>query len=246
MFLMVVPCFNEAKRWDQDYWSSMLEIPRTRWLFVDDGSTDSTPELLKKFSINENTDFLRLSKNVGKSEAVRAGMNKAFENQQSFLGVGFIDADGAFEISEVAIVLDKCEKVLGVDVNDALWTSRVQLAGRRIQRSQARHYVGRILATVFSFGRVSIPYDTQCGLKIFAVSLQLQENLKDPFRTRWLFELEMLSRWKRDNDIPMIVWEEPLDSWKEIGDSKITFREVRRIAKEVVHIKLIQRQALKR
>jgi glycosyltransferase involved in cell wall biosynthesis len=224
----------------------MLEIPRAHWLFVDDGSTDSTPELFKKLSINENTSFLLLPKNVGKSEAVRAGMNTAFENRQSFLGVGFIDADGAFEVSEVASVLDKCEKVLGVDLNDALWTSRVQLAGRRIQRSQARHYVGRILASVFSYGANAIPYDTQCGFKMFLVSDQLQKTLEDSFCTRWLFELEMLSRWRKDNDTTMIVWEEPLNSWKEIGDSKITLREVQRIAKEVVQIKLIQRRALKR
>jgi hypothetical protein len=55
----------------------------------------------------------------------------------------------------------------------------------------------------------------------------------------------MLSRWNQSNDKPMVVWEEPLGYWKEIGDSKITFREVWRIAKEVVHIKSIQRRALK-
>ena len=246
MFLLVVPCFNEAKRWDNAYWTAMLQIPRVHWLFVDDGSTDFTSKLLEEATTSANANFLRLPKNVGKSEAVRAGMNMAFESQQSFLGVGFIDADGAFEVSEVASVLEKCENVLGVKKYDALWTARVHLAGRSIQRSQSRHYVGRILATVFSYGAIAIPYDTQCGFKIFSVSPQLRENLKGSFRTRWLFELEMLSRWNRDNRKPMAVWEEPLGSWKEIGDSKITFREVRRIAKEVVQIKFIQRRALKR
>ena len=245
MILMVVPCFNEAARWDREYWMEMLQIPRVKWLFVDDGSTDSTPELLREASISANAKFLQLPRNVGKSEAVRAGMNTAFEDQQSFFGVGFIDADGAFEVSEVASVLEKCENLLGVKMNDALWTSRVQLAGRKIQRSQQRHYVGRVLSTVLSYGANSGPYDTQCGFKIFSVSAQLQENLIERFRTRWLFELEMLSRWNQSNDKPMVVWEEPLGYWKEIGDSKITFREVWRIAKEVVHIKSIQRRALK-
>jgi glycosyltransferase involved in cell wall biosynthesis len=223
----------------------MLQIPRVHWLFVDDGSTDSTSEILKEVSVNPNVNILRLPKNAGKSEAVRTGMNKAFEDQESFFGVGFIDSDGAFEVSEVASVLEKCGILLDDKKNDALWTSRVQLAGRNIQRSQSRHYVGRVLATVFSHGAIAIPYDTQCGFKVFSVSHQLQENLKDTFRTRWLFELEMLSRWNRDNKKPMAVWEEPLGYWKEIGDSKITFREVRRIAKEVVLIKFIQRRAMK-
>ena len=245
MLLIVVPCFNEATRWDSEYWTAMLQIPRVHWLFVDDGSTDSTTEVLQEVSVNPNVNILRLPKNAGKSEAVRTGMNKAFEDQESFFGVGFIDSDGAFEVSEVASVLEKCGILLGDKKNNALWTSRVQLAGRNIQRSQSRHYVGRVLATVFSHGAIAIPYDTQCGFKVFSVSPQLQENLKDTFRTRWLFELEMLSRWNRDNKKPMAVWEEPLGSWKEIGDSKITFREVRRIAKEVVLIKFIQRRAMK-
>ena len=246
LLLIVVPCFNEATRWDNEYWTAMLQIPRVHWLFVDDGSTDSTSEVLKEVSVNPNVNYLQLPKNAGKSEAVRVGMNKAFEDQESFFGVGFIDADGAFEVSEVASVLEKCEYLLGDKKNDALWTSRVQLAGRNIQRSQSRHYVGRVLATVFSHRAISIPYDTQCGFKIFLVSLELQKNLKNTFRTRWLFELEMLSRWNRDNGKPMVIWEEPLASWREIGESKITFREVRRITKEVVLSKLIQRRALKR
>ena len=246
MLLIVVPCFNEVTRWDRDYWTAMLQIPQVQWLFVDDGSTDSTLELLRDTSINTNAKILQMPRNVGKSEAVRAGMNAAFEDQQSLLGIGFIDADGAFEVSEVASVIEKCENLLGDKKNDALWASRVQLAGRNIQRSQSRHYVGRVLATVFSHGVAPIPYDTQCGFKIFSVSLELQENLKETFRTRWLFELEMLSRWNRDNKKPMAVWEEPLGSWREIGDSRITFREVWRIAKEVFLIKFIQRQALKR
>ena len=243
---MIVPCFNEAKRWDHAYWLAMMKVPQVQWLFVDDGSTDSTSEILCDFCSEQNAAFLRLPKNAGKSEAVRAGMNMVFESQQSFLGVGFIDADGAFEVSEVVSVLAKCESVLGFKKYDALWTARVLLAGRSIQRSQSRHYVGRVLATVFSYGAMTIPYDTQCGFKIFSVSPQLKEILNQAFRTRWLFELEMLSKWNHVNGKPIAVWEEPLSSWKEIGDSKITIREVRRIAKEVVHIKFIQRRALKR
>ena len=224
---------------------AMLQIPGVKWLFVDDGSTDTTSELLREASTSANAKFLQMPRNVGKSEAVRAGMNTAFDDQQSFFGVGFIDADGAFEVSEVASVLVKCENLLGVKKNDALWTSRVQLAGRKIQRSQQRHYVGRVLATVLSNGKNPGPYDTQCGFKIFLVSPQLQKNLKEKFCTRWLFELEMLSRWNRANNKPMVVWEEPLGYWKEIGNSKITLREAWRIAKEVVHIKCIQRRALK-
>jgi len=246
LFLIIVPCFNEAKRWNQEYWTAMLQIPRVQWLFVDDGSSDTTSKLLSEVSNDQNASYLRLPINAGKGEAVRAGMNTAFEGTQSYLGVGFLDADGAFEVSEVANVIEKSESAFRTEKYDAFWTARVHLSGRNIQRSHVRHYLGRCLATIFSFGVIAIPYDTQCGFKIFSVSPQLKEILNKAFGTRWLFELEMLSRWIQVNNQPMAVWEEPLGSWKEIDGSKITFREVRRITKEVVQIKVIQRRALRR
>ena len=240
MYLIVVPCFNEAKRWDHNYWDAMLKTPRTTWLFVDDGSTDNTALLLKELTTRPNADQLVLKRNSGKSEAVRAGMNSAFANKQPLLGIGFIDADGAFDAREVGTVLDKCDEILRHSENDALWTSRVRLAGRHIERSSTRHYVGRVLSTIFSFGVVAIPYDTQCGFKVFASSSVLWEVLRTKFRTRWLFELEMLTRWNHISGRPMTIWEEPLFSWKEIGESKIKFREALRIGREVVKIKVIQ------
>lgn len=242
MILIVVPCFNEEARWDSNYWNAMFQLPGVEWLFVDDGSTDETSGILNDVLVNKTVTVLQLKKNKGKGEAVRAGLNKALSDGKPRIGVGFIDADGAFAASEVAKILASFEELLKAQKCDALWTSRVQLSGRNIHRSAKRHFAGRVLATIFSYGMASIPYDTQCGFKIFATSTQLQEVLKDRFQTRWLFELELLNRWHVATGRQLAVWEEPLNSWKEIGQSKITTREIRRVAFEVLRIKAIQRQ----
>ena len=54
-FVIVVPCFNEEKRFNENYFNKMVSIRDTFWIFVDDGSTDPTGEILKKFCNKKNT-----------------------------------------------------------------------------------------------------------------------------------------------------------------------------------------------
>lgn len=53
---------------------------------------------------------------------------------------------------------------------DALWSSRVALSGRFIQKLASRHYMGRVVATLLSVDGNSISYDTQSGVKLFAAT----------------------------------------------------------------------------
>jgi hypothetical protein len=87
-----------------------------------------------------------------------------------------------------------------------------------------------------------MPFDTQCGLKIFFLDEQLLEVLSTPFKTRWLFELEIISRWNAKCVYPIRIWEEPVISWKEITGSKITKMELLRILREVLKLKILQVQ----
>jgi glycosyltransferase involved in cell wall biosynthesis len=40
--VIVVPCFNEAKRLNFFYFNRLSKLKSTFWIFVDDGSTDDT------------------------------------------------------------------------------------------------------------------------------------------------------------------------------------------------------------
>lgn len=239
--LLVIPCFNEERRWHREYWIDLAGLPDVHWLFVNDGSSDRTAAILEELRHLANVDVLNLHRNTGKGEATRAGMLRGLNvGLSEFAHVGFMDADGAFSRGDVEATCKKSKELSMVADIDAVWSSRVALAGRDIQRSPARHYVGRVVATLLSVGADPLPYDTQAGLKIFRVSSDLRACLTNPFETRWLFEVELLARWKKMTGRSMRIWEEPLEFWKDVGGSKITGRESARIVRELWHVKRLQ------
>src|ERR1041384_6274866 len=60
-----------------------------------------------------------------------------------------------------------------------------------------RHYLGRIFATAVSLALHSPVYDTQCGAKLFRPGAPLRDALSAPFRSRWIFDVELLARLDR-------------------------------------------------
>src|SRR4051812_28729066 len=90
---IVVPCYNEAKRLDGEGYRTFLSEPSIELLFVDDGSTDDTSEVLQAICerLEGRARRMRLSRNSGKSEAVRVGMRSGLERGAAV--VGYFDAD---------------------------------------------------------------------------------------------------------------------------------------------------------
>jgi len=242
---VVVPCYNEGHRWDSDYWRELVDLGGFRWIFVDDGSQDNTLDVATAVCSDTNSSVLSLGVNAGKSEAVRAGLLQAIKTSQPSDIVGFMDADGAFARYDIERLGDLfCEMRSASEPFDALWSSRVALAGRSIDRSASRHYMGRIAATFLSWRDPSVPYDTQSGFKLFKPSVEFSRTLQAPFQTRWLFEMEMLTRFQVENGRPMKVWEEPLLSWWDVPGSKVSAREVLRIGREILTVKKSSRKHL--
>jgi glycosyltransferase involved in cell wall biosynthesis len=235
-----VPCFNEADRLKAgEFVKASKGLPDLHFIFVDDGSTDRTADLLEALC-RENPDRLhqvRLERNFGKAEAVRWGFLKAFEMQCRI--IGFWDADLAAPleaVGELCGLLDndpKVEIVLG---------SRVRLMGRHIQRRPLRHYLGRLLATAVSLILRQPVYDTQCGAKVFRNTEDLREVFAEPFRSRWIFDVEILARFIRigrrrgDEILKRSCVEYPLRRWSDVRGSKIRLMDLPRVIPDLWRI----------
>jgi len=154
--------------------------------------------------------------------------------------LAFIDADGAFERADIERLLNLSRTKFTDGEWDAVWSSRVALAGRDIHRSPRRHYLGRVAATILFGSQIDVPYDTQSGLKAFRYSTDLRAILQSPFETRWLFEIEMLLRFQIDHGHHLRVWEEPLMHWSEVPGSKVAGRELLRASREIALVKKMQ------
>jgi len=240
---LVVPFYNEAARWNEEYWTQMFGLADINWLLVNDGSSDLTSQLIDSAcGENNNVTALHLVKNLGKAEAVRQGMLSALQSDILHSGIGFIDGDGAFSPFDVdRLCVDFVIRNANNEPKLSLWTARIALAGRNVKRSEIRHYLGRIIATFLSAGLNGCPYDTQSGFKIFPISSQFEEVLRAPFRTRWLFDVEILIRWEKLTLNGLPIREEPLDSWKDVAGSKLTSQEMFRIIRELIIIWRLKR-----
>ena len=100
---IVVPCYNEMDRIQLSKFSEFLNSNDFIYFcFVNDGSTDGTQKILVDFvNLNpERSQLLNLSKNKGKAEAVRQGINTLLKSSK-FQLVGYCDADLAAPLTEI-------------------------------------------------------------------------------------------------------------------------------------------------
>jgi glycosyltransferase involved in cell wall biosynthesis len=208
------------------------------FLFVDDASTDNLDYIYSLKEKYKNVFYLRLTKNLGKANAIREGLLYATNNTQlNTYTLGYLDFDDSILASEaqriIALFSSKIEELNSVDT---LWASRVKLNGRNIIRSNLRHFYSRILITLIGFNYPLLPYDSQCGFKLFLNNDIFQESIQSPFLTKWFIDLELLIRLTQISGKRINIWEEPLLSWKETRSFNYKFVNSFRILREVVFI----------
>lgn len=192
---LVVPCYNEAARLDPDAFVEFVTThPGVKLVMVDDGSVDGTADILERIRAAAPAAIatIRLAGNRGKAEAVRAGLLAATAGNPAI--VGFFDAD----LSTPLAAIDDFLALLRArpDVEFVLG-SRLLLLGRDVKRQAWRHYLGRVSATAISHALDLPVYDTQCGAKMLRLNAATGTLLAKPFRSRWIFDVELIARYLR-------------------------------------------------
>lgn len=235
---IVIPCYNEEKRLAADKLLAFLDrTDNISFQLVNDGSTDGTALLIDNLcrGRSDRLKSMHLDVNRGKGEAVRTGLLQCLEGRSKI--VGYWDADFSAPLTEI---LHLRKVLLKHSSLDAVMGSRVKLVGRDIERQAWRHYTGRVIGTLVSMALQVPIYDTQCGAKLFIASPQLKRLLVEPFNTRWLFDVEIISRALLSSDDQgkrgLTLYEEPLDEWFHVGGSKIGLKDFPLVIRELWRI----------
>lgn len=247
---IVVPCYNEEARLRPDtFVAYVASHPEVELLFVDDGSTDGTRRVLDSMraAAPAQISVLDLPENRGKAAAVRAGMQEGLARGRGM--VGYWDAD----LSTPLDAIDEFRRVLMERTEVALvMGARVKLLGRRIERLESRHYLGRFFATAVSLVLRLPVYDTQCGAKLFRATPETAAVFATPFRARWIFDVEILARMIRyragSGTLAGAVIEHPLVEWRHVRGSKLRSADFLVAAKDlaIIHREYLRRVVIRR
>ncbi len=238
---LVVPCYNEASRLDVESFREFIAGNScVRVLFVDDGSSDSTLEVLHQLQrgYEEQTTILASTPNRGKAEAVRLGILHALDRFKPNI-VGFWDADLATPLDAVHRFLHVLDSRPEIEM---VFGSRVKLLGREVHRRALRHYLGRVFATVVSTMLRLPVYDTQCGAKLFRVKAETRQVFADPFLSKWVFDVEIIARYLRlchgdAKRVEKMIYEYPLETWVDVAGSKVRPKDFLTAFWDVVRIR---------
>lgn len=157
---VVIPVFNESHRIEttlNDVWIFFKDRD-AELLFVDDGSSDNTVQIISDFArIHPGVEVIA-EKHRGKAATVLTGMKRAGGDV-----VGFMDADLATPLE----TWDVCEEALQNGAGVAI-ASREGIGSVRVDEPSYRHIMGRVFNGLVQLLLLPGIDDTQCGFKVFS------------------------------------------------------------------------------
>ncbi len=180
---VVIPAYNESKRLPKTLKIISGFFDRREYnyeiIVVDDGSTDSTSDKVKKLRI-KHLKVLSYKINRGKGYAVNYGVSRAGGEH-----IIFADADNStpFEQLEKLLQFGDREVVIG---SRYLRGSNIKIKQPLSRRIGAR--IGNMLIRVILLPRIK---DTQCGFKMFKKKAA-REIFSRQTIWRWGFDIEIL------------------------------------------------------
>ncbi|OYW31730.1 MAG: hypothetical protein B7Z47_00165, partial [Chthoniobacter sp. 12-60-6] len=166
---LVIPCYKESGRIGP-FLTELCEVTRELGAVtvqvVDDGSDAAEAARMRDIiaplcRIHAHLhEPLFLPRNRGKGGAVYAGWDQA----PAVDWLAFVDADGSCSATEVANLIRRARTQ--ATPHTALFASRWDQTGAKVQRQWKRRLIGRIFGTLVST-LLNIPiHDSQCGLKL--------------------------------------------------------------------------------
>ncbi len=233
---VILPSYNEEQNIKAGVLNQVYDFlsHRTKsWELIlsDDGSTDSTPQLLDAFAISHPQVKVLHNHHAGKAATVRTGMLAARGEWRLFS-----DFDQSTPLSEV----DKLMKY--VDSYQVVIGSREGAGAAREKEPWYRHLMGRVFNLAVRIIAVPAIKDTQCGFKLFSAQACQDlfqrlyvygpsQRFKDAFTGSFDVELLFLARKMQYQvkEVPIIWRHRATNRVSPIKDSVRMFRDILRV-----------------
>lgn len=213
MISIIVPVFNEETRVKNnlELINSYLNLNRIKHeiIVVNDGSTDSTTEILSSLEKNLALKVITHQKNLGKGAAIKSGVNQAKGEL-----ILFTDVDLSVPIEFISTYLKELRK----DTDVIIGTRANQKSRVELRQFWLREFMGEIFTVLTNLMLGVGVSDFTCGFKLFR-----REAAKKIFNkqiiSRWAFDAETLFLAKKYNflirEIPVV--------WRHRSGSKVKF-----------------------
>lgn len=227
---VVIPAYNEERRLPAYLVEILayLEVQPFSFevIIVDDGSQDSTAEMVERFAAeNSKVYLIRLPQNRGKGYAVKTGMLKACGKLRLFA-----DADGATPITELAGL----KKAIDAGADVAVASRALRDDSHTVKSKFHRKLMGTVFNFIVRTLTVKGINDTQCGFKLFSAEA-----------ANSAFSLQRIQDFGFDVEVLYIcqkkgcrIVEVPVN-WTDIPGSKVKLlRDSLRMFKDVVKIRV--------
>ncbi|RYJ39919.1 Glycosyl transferase family protein [Flavobacterium anhuiense] len=196
-FCVIVPTYNNQKTLKKVL-DSILDFT-TNIIIVNDGSTDSTSEILKSYS---QLTQIHHPKNLGKGRALRNGFRKALELEFEYAIT--IDSDGQHFATDIPIFIEEIQK----EPNALLIGSR-NMTQENVPKKSS--FGNKFSNFWFKFETGIKLDDTQSGFRLYPLRLLPKRFYTNKFE----FEIEVIVRaaWKGIvvKNIPIQVLYDPAE-----------------------------------
>lgn len=217
VFSIIIPLFNEERRLAKtapaifNFFKNHAQ--KTELIFVNDGSTDATLQMLHQYAKDNVFSIVTYEKNKGKGYAIRQAVGKSTGEW-----VVFFDIDLATPLEEFNNLLNFLKR------DDHLIVGSRRLQYSRIERyeSRVRTFLGKCFTKLSNLLVPGIT-DFTCGFKCFSRDAA-QKIFSVAQIDRWGFDTELLYIAKLKK-IPIrqmpVVWAHDTDSRVRVGKAVV-------------------------
>jgi len=239
MISVIIPAFNEEKRLPDTIDEIINYFKHLKLTFeiiiIDDGSTDSTKDIiLKKYNF-KNINYLRNKINKGKGFSIKKGVLNAKGDL-----ILFTDADLSTPIFE----FEKLKEYLNKGYDIAIASRALKFSKIEKHQNILRETMGKIFNLIVRLILLKEYHDTQCGFKLFK-STVAKEIFPKTTIDGFAFDVEILILAKilkfKVIETPVIWSNSPESKINPIKDSIKMLKDLIKLRKKyLIHMKHLQ------